>query len=140
MRKIKKILVVDDEPVIQIDLSQQLTDLGYTVVGHASDGFDAVERCQEHYPDIVLMDIKMPIFDGFGATETILQRGLSSCVVMLTAYYSADYIERAKQVVQAVTYSNPSIIEPFMPLWRWPMPRASVCSRVTPIPSNCGEK
>ena len=98
MRKIKKILVVDDEPVIQIDLSQQLTDLGYTVVGHASDGFDAVERCQEHYPDIVLMDIKMPIFDGFGATETILQRGLSSCVVMLTAYYSADYIERAKQV------------------------------------------
>lgn len=94
----KTIVLVDDEPIARLDLSFMLADMGFSVVGEASDGYDAVEVCRQQKPDIVLMDIKMPIFDGFGAAEIILQNDMAKCLVMITAFYDAELIERANQI------------------------------------------
>lgn len=94
----KRVVVVDDEPITRMDLAGMLPELGFEVVGEASDGFDAIEVCRAEKPDIVLMDVKMPIFDGLSAAETILQEELATCVVLLTAFCDKDIIWRANQI------------------------------------------
>ena len=94
----KRVVIVDDEPIMRLDLSSMLEELGFIIVGEAADGFDAVELCRGQRPDIVLMDIKMPIFDGFGAAETIIGEDLADCVLLLTAFCDAEFIERANQL------------------------------------------
>lgn len=91
-------IVVDDEPITRMDLAGMLTEQGFTVVGSAADGFDAIELCRTLKPDVVLMDIKMPIFDGLSASETIIREEIAGCVVLLTAYSGRELIERANQV------------------------------------------
>ncbi|MDR0671315.1 MAG: ANTAR domain-containing protein [Oscillospiraceae bacterium] len=91
-------IVVDDEPITKMDLTEILLEAQFDVVAQGSDGFDAVELCRQHNPDIVLMDIKMPVFDGLSAAETILRENLAGSVVLLTAFSNADFIEKAKQI------------------------------------------
>ncbi len=91
----KRVIVVDDEPITRMDLRGMLGDLGFEVAGEAGDGFDAVELCRRLQPDVVLMDVKMPVFDGIHAAETILQQDLAGCVVLLTAYGDREIIDRA---------------------------------------------
>lgn len=93
----KTVLIVDDEPITRMDLNDMLTELDFGVVGEAADGFDAIELCRIHHPDIVLMDVKMPIFDGLTASETILTEELAGCVVLLTAFSDRDIIDRASR-------------------------------------------
>ena len=89
--------VLDDEPLTRMDLRDMLTEQGFDVVGEAADGFDAVELCREKHPDVVLMDVKMPVFDGLTASETILTENLADCVVLLTAFSDGGIVERAGQ-------------------------------------------
>ena len=91
-------VVVDDEPITRMDLSQMLEELGFQVAGAAGDGFDAIELCRARHPDVVLMDIKMPVFDGLTAAETILSQELAGCVCLLTAFSSPELIERANRI------------------------------------------
>ena len=91
----KRVSGVDDEPITRMDLRGMLGDLGFEVAGEAGDGFDAVEVCRRLQPDVVLMDVKMPVFDGINAAETILQQDLAGCVVLLTAYGDREIIDRA---------------------------------------------
>lgn len=93
-----RIVVVDDEPITRMDITGMLEELGLKVVGEAGDGFDAVQMCQLHHPDVVLMDVKMPVFDGLTAAERILQEELAACVILLTAFNDKEIIERAKQI------------------------------------------
>lgn len=95
LNAMKTVLIVDDEPILRMDLSDMLEELGFQVIGEAADGFDAIETCRVEQPDIVLMDVKMPIFDGLSAAETILKEDLAGCVVMLTAFNDPDIIQRA---------------------------------------------
>lgn len=88
-------IVVDDEPITRLDISQMLEEIGFSVVGQASDGFDAVELCRLRHPDVVLMDVRMPIFDGLSAAETIISEDIAGCVVLLTAFSDSELIERA---------------------------------------------
>ena len=91
----RSVVIADDEPITRMDLADMLHELGFAVVGEAADGFDAIELCRAKKPDIVLMDVKMPIFDGLAASETILAEELAGCVVLLTAFSDPDIIRRA---------------------------------------------
>lgn len=91
----RTVIVADDEPIIRMDLSQMLEELGFEVLGDAADGFDAVELCRAHRPDAVLMDISMPVFEGLDAARTILEEGLAGCVVVVTAFDDIELVGRA---------------------------------------------
>lgn len=94
----KKIVIADDEPITRMDLREILEAAGYNVVGEASDGFDAVELCRKHSPDLILMDIKMPLLDGLNAAKLIQAEQLADSIVLLTAYSGSEFIEKAKKV------------------------------------------
>lgn len=91
----KTVVVADDEPIIRLDVCQMLAELGFTVVAQASDGFDAVECCRLHTPDLLLLDIKMPVFDGLSAAQTVTKQALAGTVVLLTAYLDDELMSRA---------------------------------------------
>lgn len=93
----KSIVIADDEPITRMDISEILVEAGYDVVGQALDGFDAVELCRKHKPDLVLMDVKMPLLDGLKAAKIITKEELSKCIVLLTSYSEKSIIERAKE-------------------------------------------
>ncbi len=93
----KTVVVVEDEPITRMDICAMLEDLGFSIAGEASDGFDAIELCRRIKPDVVLMDAKMPIFDGLSATETICREDLAGCVVMLTAFSDEEIVMRAAE-------------------------------------------
>ena len=91
----KTVVIVDDEPLTRMDLADMLHELNFDVIGEASDGFDAIELCRTKHPDIVLMDVRMPVFDGLTASETISLEELAGCIVLLTAFSDRDIIDRA---------------------------------------------
>ncbi|MGE5677475.1 MAG: ANTAR domain-containing response regulator [Pseudomonadota bacterium] len=93
----KTIVVADDEPITMMDLCEMLREKGYDVVGEATDGFDAVEICRKYKPDLVLMDVKMPLLDGIKASKIITNEGLANSVVLLTAYSGNEFVEQAKK-------------------------------------------
>lgn len=92
----KKIVIADDEPITRMDIREMLEEAGYVVVGEASDGFDAIEICKKHLPNIVIMDIKMPLLDGINASKIIIQEGLADGIILLSAYSDANFVEKAK--------------------------------------------
>jgi AmiR/NasT family two-component response regulator len=92
----KKIVIADDEPITRMDIREMLEEAGYVVVGEASDGFDAIEMCKKHLPNIVVMDIKMPLLDGINASKIIIQEGLADGIILLSAYSDTNFIEKAK--------------------------------------------
>lgn len=94
----KRLVIADDEPITRMDLREILEEAGYDVVGEASDGFDAVELCKKHRPNLVLMDIKMPLLDGIKASKIINSEGYADCVVLLTAYSGKEFISEASKV------------------------------------------
>lgn len=94
----RTVVIVDDEPVTRMDLADMLEEAGFQVAGEAGDGFDAVELCTAKRPDVVLMDVKMPVFDGLTAAETILSRDLAGCVVLLTAFQDREIVEKAGRI------------------------------------------
>jgi len=91
----KRVVIIEDEGLTLMHLRKICTLAGMQVVGLAGDGEQGAQKVLELQPDIVLMDLNMPLLDGFGATERILEER-SLCVVMLTAYDMEDYQERAR--------------------------------------------
>ncbi|WP_390887199.1 ANTAR domain-containing response regulator [Fundicoccus culcitae] len=74
-----------------------LEQSGYNVVAEAGDGFEAIQLAQKHHPDIVIMDIKMPLLDGLTASKRIMAEDLTSGIILLTAYSDTKFIEKAKE-------------------------------------------
>ncbi|HEY1293460.1 MAG TPA: response regulator, partial [Chloroflexota bacterium] len=89
-----RILLAEDETITRMDLREMLENLGYTVVGEASDGVAAVSMVRALKPDLVLMDIKMPGLDGISAAETLAEDHATP-VLLLTAYSDKEFIDRA---------------------------------------------
>lgn len=96
--KINRIVIVDDEPIIRMGMKEILISRDYEVVGEASDGFDALEICRETKPDVVLMDVKMPLLDGLSAAKILLEEGTVETIILLTAYSDTEFIENAKEI------------------------------------------
>ncbi len=91
----RRIVVAEDEAIIRVDLAEMLTEVGYQVVGQAADGEQAVEMATRLQPDLVIMDVKMPILDGISAAERIGEDRICP-VVMLTAFSQTELVERAR--------------------------------------------
>lgn len=89
-------VIADDESIIRLDLGEMLANLGYEVVGEASDGAVAVELAQRLRPDLVIMDIKMPGVDGISAARELTHARIAP-VLLLTAYSEQQLVERAKE-------------------------------------------
>ena len=92
----KRVLVAEDESLIRMDVVEMLSSEGYDVVGEAADGRRAVELTREHEPDLVLMDVKMPVLDGISAAEEIAAERIAP-VVLLTAFSQKELVERARE-------------------------------------------
>ena len=91
----KRVLVAEDEAIIRLDLAEMLQEAGYDVVGQAGDGEQAVAMALDLRPDIVIMDVKMPVMDGITAAEQIGKERICP-VVMLTAFSQTELVERAR--------------------------------------------
>jgi AmiR/NasT family two-component response regulator len=102
-----RVLVVEDEALIRLDLVEMLSEEGYLVAGEAGDGEQAVELARSLRPDLVIMDVKMPKVDGITAAGTIVEERIAP-VVMLTAFSQRDLIEQARDA-GAMAY----LVKPF---------------------------
>jgi response regulator NasT len=90
----RRVLIAEDEALIRMDLKEMLEEEGYQVVAEAGDGQRAVDLAREHTPDLVILDVKMPVLDGISAAERITADGIAP-VVMLTAFSQRELVERA---------------------------------------------
>ena len=100
-------MIAEDEALIRLDLAEMLVEEGWDVVGQAEDGERAIELVQEHRPDLVILDVKMPRLDGIAAAEQIAGKRLAP-VVILTAFSQRDLVERARDA-GAMAY----LVKPF---------------------------
>jgi len=104
-----RVVVAEDESLIRIDIVEILRDHGFEVVGEAADGEKAVALAEELRPDLVVMDVKMPLLDGISAAEIITRKKIAP-VVLLTAFSQRELVERAAEA-GALAY----VVKPFTP-------------------------
>lgn len=94
-----RVLIADDHRLFAEALAAILdADPRLEVVGRAADGREAVELAKELEPDVVLLDISMPVLDGFGAAAELAQLPHRSAVVMLTGSSASQDVDRARRV------------------------------------------
>ncbi|MFD8556962.1 ANTAR domain-containing response regulator [Streptosporangium canum] len=103
----RRVVIAEDEALIRLDLKEMLEEDGYAVVGEAGDGEAAVKLALEQRPDLVILDVKMPILDGISAAEQIVSQRIAPCLI-LTAFSQRDLVERARDA-GAMAY----LVKPF---------------------------
>ncbi|WP_344916051.1 ANTAR domain-containing response regulator [Streptosporangium oxazolinicum] len=103
----RRVVIAEDEALIRLDLKEMLEEEGYAVVAEAGDGESAVKLAMEQRPDLVILDVKMPILDGISAAEQIVSQRIAPCLI-LTAFSQRDLVERARDA-GAMAY----LVKPF---------------------------
>jgi AmiR/NasT family two-component response regulator len=103
----RRVLIAEDEALIRLDLKEMLEEEGYDVVAEAGDGAAAVALADELKPDLVILDVKMPVLDGIAAAEQIARKRIAP-VVILTAFSQRDLVEKAREA-GAMAY----LVKPF---------------------------
>jgi AmiR/NasT family two-component response regulator len=104
---VRRVVIAEDEALIRLDLAEMLAEEGYYVVGQAGDGQTAVELAEQHRPDLVVLDVKMPKLDGIAAAQRIAEQRIAP-VVILTAFSQRDLVDRARDA-GAMAY----LVKPF---------------------------
>jgi response regulator NasT len=102
-----RVLIAEDEALIRLDLKEMLEEEGYTVVAEVGDGQQAVDQAKELSPDLVILDIQMPVLDGLSAAEQIASARIAP-VIVLTAFSQRELVERARDA-GAMAY----LVKPF---------------------------
>lgn len=102
-----RIVIAEDEAIIRLDLRETLEEEGYEVVGDCGRGDEAVALVKEMVPDVVILDIKMPVMTGIEAAKLITETKICP-VVMLTAFSQREIIEQARDA-GALAY----LVKPF---------------------------
>jgi response regulator NasT len=101
------VVIAEDEALIRLDLKEMLQEAGYVVVGETGDGETAVKLAEQLRPDLVVLDVKMPVLDGITAAERITADRLAP-VLMLTAFSQRELVDRARDA-GAMAY----LVKPF---------------------------
>lgn len=102
-----RVLIAEDEALIRLDLKEMLEEEGFDVVAEVADGASAVRLTRELRPDLVILDVKMPVMDGIQAAEEIAKERLAA-ILMLTAFSQRDLVEQARRA-GAMAY----LVKPF---------------------------
>jgi two-component system, response regulator PdtaR len=102
-----RVVIAEDEALIRLDLKEMLEEEDYEVVGEAGDGETAIKLAVSQRPDLVILDVKMPVLDGLSAAEQIAEQRIAP-VVILTAFSQRDLVERARDA-GAMAY----LVKPF---------------------------
>jgi len=103
----RRVVIAEDEALIRMDLAEMLAEEGYDVVGQAGDGQTAIDLAEQHRPDLVVLDVKMPRLDGITAAQRIAEQRIAP-VVILTAFSQRDLVDRARDA-GAMAY----LVKPF---------------------------
>jgi AmiR/NasT family two-component response regulator len=102
-----RVLIAEDEALIRLDLKEMLEEEGYVVVAEVGDGQAAVDQAQQLRPDLVIVDVQMPVLDGIAAAEQIAAERIAP-VIVLTAFSQRELVERARDA-GAMAY----LVKPF---------------------------
>ncbi len=102
-----RVLIAEDEALIRLDLKEMLEEEGYSIVGEVGDGQQAVDLARELTPDLVILDIQMPVLGGLSAAEQIASARIAP-VIVLTAFSQRELVERARDA-GAMAY----LVKPF---------------------------
>ncbi|HWH29364.1 MAG TPA: response regulator transcription factor, partial [Mycobacteriales bacterium] len=86
------VVVADDQELVRSGLRMVLEARGVDVLGEAGNGREAIDVVEQHRPDVVLMDIRMPVLDGIAATRELVARAASTRVLVLTTYDLDEYV------------------------------------------------
>ena len=94
--KTLRVVLVEDDPIARINIREILEEEGITTVGECGDGKTGVDMIRDLKPDLVIMDIKMPVMDGLEAAKELNKEKLAP-VLMLTAYSQGELVEDARR-------------------------------------------
>jgi two-component system, NarL family, response regulator LiaR len=93
-----RVLIVDDHEILRMGLAVFLESQDdFVLVGEAGDGLQAIKLCDQLQPDVVLMDIMMPVMDGITATHIIMQKHPDIAIVMLTSSFTGGREKEARE-------------------------------------------
>ena len=102
-----RVIIAEEEPLTRLDLKEMLEEEGYVVVAEVGDGQAAVDQAVALRPDLVVLDIQMPVLDGLSAAEQIASARIAP-VIVLTAFSQRELVERARDA-GAMAY----LVKPF---------------------------
>jgi two-component system chemotaxis response regulator CheY len=106
----KRILITDDALFMRVTLKNILSNNGYTDLDEAANGQEALDKCEAHKPDLVTLDITMPIMDGVTAAKAIKEKYPDVIVIMCTAMGQKDIVMEAIKAG-----AKDFIVKPFQP-------------------------
>ncbi|MCY9660945.1 response regulator [Paenibacillus chondroitinus] len=109
------IVVVDDDPIIRMDIREMLEEGGYLVAGEAKNGEEAIELIARVKPDLAIMDIKMPVMNGIKASHIIRKLQQDTSVLLLTAYSQKELVKDAREAGVAAFLVKPVSEEDLLP-------------------------
>jgi two-component system chemotaxis response regulator CheY len=91
-----RVMAVDDSPITRKMIKKALEPEGFEIIGEAGNGRDAVELYQKTKPDVITMDITMPIMDGLQAAQAIKKQNPAQKIIMLSAMSDNDIVAEAR--------------------------------------------
>ena len=124
-------VICEDEGIVQMQLKRILTQAGLVVAAVAGDGQAGVEAVLRERPDLVLMDINMPVMNGLDAARQILG-DYRVCMIFLTAYATEEYREQAAAVGACGYILKPVTAQALLPQLK------QACARFTSMSSEAG--
>lgn len=102
-----KVLVIDDSPMVMKAVTKALEPQGAQMVGQAFNGQEGLEMINQLKPDVIVLDITMPVMDGIQTAEQLFQKNPAAKVIMLSAMGDEELINKAKRLGVKIFLTKP---------------------------------